>query len=118
MHGPNLIFIDEPITGLGVKDTSVIMTGTLRELVNQDRTVICTMHQPSAEVFALFDTLTLLSKGRLIYMGRADEAAAFFINAPQLQFDIKEYANPADFLFDISGCLMYNKMVSSSFITF
>ena len=111
VHGPNLVLIDEPITGLDVKDAAVIMTGTLRELVNQERTVICTMHQPSAEVFALFDTLVLLSKGRLIYMGKADEATAFFINAPQLQFDIKEYANPADFLFDVSSCIIYNKLV-------
>jgi ABC-type multidrug transport system ATPase subunit len=111
VHGPNLVLIDEPITGLDVKDAAVIMTGTLRELVNQERTVICTMHQPSAEVFALFDTLVLLSKGRLVYMGKAEDATAFFINDPKLQFDIKEYANPADFLFDISACLIYNKMV-------
>jgi hypothetical protein len=97
---------------LDVKDAAVIMTGALRELVNQERTVICTMHQPSAEAFALFDTLVLLSKGRLVYMGKAEEATAFFINDPKLQFDIKEYANPADFLFDISACLIYNKMVT------
>lgn len=88
------------------------MTGTLRELVNQERTVICTMHQPSGPVFALFDTLILLSKGRLIYAGKADEAASFFIESPTLQFDFKEYANPADFLYDISGCLIYNKKVN------
>jgi hypothetical protein len=115
VHGPNLVLIDEPITGLDVKDAAVIMTGTFRELVNQERTVICTMHQPSAEVFALFDTLVLLSKGRLVYMGKADEATAFFINDPKLQFDIKEYANPADFLFDISACMIYNKMVCPLF---
>jgi ABC-type multidrug transport system ATPase subunit len=118
VHGPNLVLIDEPITGLDVKDAAVIMTGTLRELVNQERTVICTMHQPSAEAFALFDTLVLLSKGRLIYMGKAEEATAFFINDPKLQFDIKEYANPADFLFDISACLIYNKMVSLFSLSF
>jgi ABC-type multidrug transport system ATPase subunit len=117
VHGPNLILLDEPITNLPPKDASVIVTGTLRELVNQERTVICSMHQPSGVVFALFDTLALLSKGRLIYMGKADEAASFFIESPTLQFDFKEYANPADFLHDISGCLIYNKKVPSCFFT-
>jgi ABC-type multidrug transport system ATPase subunit len=112
VHGPNLIFLDEPITNLPPKDASVIMTGTLRELVNQERTVICSMHQPSSIVFSLFDTLALLSKGRLIYFGKADEAAAFFIESPTLQFDFQEYANAADFLHDISGCLINNKKVS------
>ncbi len=111
VHGPNLILLDEPITSLPPKDASVIMTGTLRELVNQERTVICTMHQPPAAVFSLFDTLALLSKGRLIYIGKADEAVSFFIESPTLQFDFQEYANPADFLHDISGCLIYNKKV-------
>lgn len=111
VHGPNLIFLDEPITNLPPKDASVIMSGTLRELVNQERTVICSMHQPSGAVFALFDTLALLSKGRLIYLGRAADAASFFIESPTLQFDFKEYANPADFLHDISGCLINNKKV-------
>eukprot|EP00602_Paraphysomonas_sp_CaronLab_P005049 CAMPEP_0185030590 /NCGR_PEP_ID=MMETSP1103-20130426/17564_1 /TAXON_ID=36769 /ORGANISM="Paraphysomonas bandaiensis, Strain Caron Lab Isolate" /LENGTH=1294 /DNA_ID=CAMNT_0027565783 /DNA_START=13 /DNA_END=3894 /DNA_ORIENTATION=- len=109
VHGPELVLIDEPISNLNVKDASIIMTGTLRELVNQERTVIATMHQPSAAVFELFDTLCLLSKGRLIYMGRADEAAAFFLDAPELQFDFSEYANPADFLFDVSGSLIHNR---------
>lgn len=45
VHGPSLIFVDEPITGLGPRDTSIIMTGAFRELVNQDRTVIVTMHE-------------------------------------------------------------------------
>ncbi len=45
VHGPSLLLVDEPITGLGNKDASIIMTGTFRELVNQDRTVIVTLHQ-------------------------------------------------------------------------
>lgn len=48
MHGPSLILVDEPITDLDHKDIPIIMTRTFRELVNQDRTVICTMHQVSA----------------------------------------------------------------------
>mmetsp|Transcript_20657 Transcript_20657/g.29655 ORF Transcript_20657/g.29655 Transcript_20657/m.29655 type:complete len:1397 (+) Transcript_20657:61-4251(+) len=108
VHGPNLIMLDEPITGLDERDASVIMTGAIRELVNQDRTVVATMHQPSAAVFGLCDTLLLLSKGRLVYMGKAQDAVSFFIESPTLQFDCHEYANPADFIYDVSGCLIQN----------
>jgi ABC-type multidrug transport system ATPase subunit len=43
--GPTLVFVDEPTTSLDVRETSIIVTGVLRELVNQDRTVVVTMHQ-------------------------------------------------------------------------
>ena len=45
VHGPNLICMDEPITDLDERDTATIMTGAIRELVNQERTVIATFHQ-------------------------------------------------------------------------
>ena len=111
VHGPTLILVDEPITDLEPKDISIIMSGTLRELVNQDRTVVATMHQPSAEVFELFDTLLLLSYGRLIYRGPASKAMEFFTSSVHLQFDLKEYANPAFFLADIAGGRVADKSV-------
>jgi ABC-type multidrug transport system ATPase subunit len=111
VHGPNFICMDEPITDLDERDTSAIMTGAIRELVNQERTVIATFHQPSAAVFELFDTLAILSKGRLVYMGKATEALSFFIESPALQFTFGDYRNPADFLADVSGCLLQNSQV-------
>ena len=45
VHGPHLIMIDEPITNLNARESSIIMTQAVRELVNQDRTVIITLHQ-------------------------------------------------------------------------
>lgn len=47
---------------------------TLRNLARDGRTVIASIHQPSSEVFELFDTLTLLSSGKLIYFGQASNA--------------------------------------------
>ena len=70
--------------------------------VNADRTVVATMYQPSAEAFRLFDSLMLLSKGRVIYSGRISGATDFFVNSPY-QYFFTNYNNPADFLADISG---------------
>ena len=109
--GPTLIFVDEPTTNLDVRETSIIVTGVLRELVNQDRTVVCTMHQPSAAAFDVVDTLVLLSKGHMIYMGPADKAVKFFVHSPSLSFSMQNYKSAADFLSDVSGCLIRNDQV-------
>ncbi len=50
------------------------MVSTLRNLARDGRTVIASIHQPSSEVFELFDNLTLLSGGRLVYFGEAKAA--------------------------------------------
>jgi hypothetical protein len=63
-------------------------------------------------VFSLFDTLLLLSKGRVIYSGLASKASAFFLeNSPTLALVSGGYTNPADFLADVSGCMIKNKYV-------
>jgi len=108
VHGPNVILMDEPVTGLGLKYTKVIMNNVLKELANQGRTVITTIHQPTSSIFQLYDTLAVLSKGRLVYMGAASEATSFFVESPNLRFSFEGYSNPADFLHDVSGGLIVN----------
>ncbi len=45
VHGPSLIYLDEPITGIeDPNDVSVLMN-VMREMVNQERTVVATVHQ-------------------------------------------------------------------------
>lgn len=44
VHGPSLLLIDEPSTDLDVKDVSTLLM-TFREMVNQDKTVVCAMHK-------------------------------------------------------------------------
>lgn len=106
VQGPSLLLADEPITNLPARDAALIMN-CFRDLVNQEKTVIATMHEPSSEVFSLFDSLVLLSKGRLIYMGAASEAVSFFTEKVNLVS--VGYVNPADFLADVSGCLLKNE---------
>jgi ABC-type multidrug transport system ATPase subunit len=108
VHGPNVVLIDEPITGLGLKYTKIIMNHALRELANQRRTVISTIHQPTSSIFQLYDNVAVLSKGRLVYMGPGDEALSFFIESPNLKFSYEGYSNAAEFLHDISGSLIVN----------
>jgi len=49
VNGSPLLFVDEPLAGLSVKETSVLMK-TFREMVNKDQTVVGTFREPSTEV--------------------------------------------------------------------
>ena len=49
----------------------------------------------------------------MIYMGPADKALPFFLSSPSLTFSMNDYNNAADFLSDVSGCLLRNDKVSA-----
>jgi len=51
---PSIIFMDEPTTGLDARAAAIVMR-TVRKTVNTGRTVVCTIHQPSIEIFESFD---------------------------------------------------------------
>jgi ATP-binding cassette subfamily G (WHITE) protein 2 (SNQ2) len=98
---PNLIFLDEPTSGLDSSIALEVMS-VVRQLSNQNRTCISTIHQPSPEVFALFDMVILLSGGRLIYAGGTDKVIKYF-TSPALGFKYSLLNNAAEFICDISG---------------
>ncbi|KAH7542995.1 hypothetical protein FEM48_Zijuj02G0135000 [Ziziphus jujuba var. spinosa] len=63
---PRLLFLDEPTSGLD-SASAFFVTQTLRGLSRDGRTVIASIHQPSSEVFELFDQLYLLSGGKTFF---------------------------------------------------
>ncbi|GAB4842689.1 ABC transporter G member 11 [Ancistrocladus abbreviatus] len=89
---PRLLFLDEPTSGLD-SASAFFVTQTLRGLSSGGRTVIASIHQPSSEVFELFDRLYLLSGGKTIYFGQASEAYEFFAKAG---FPCPPLRNPSD----------------------
>ncbi|XP_019443467.1 PREDICTED: ABC transporter G family member 11-like [Lupinus angustifolius] len=89
---PRLLFLDEPTSGLD-SASAFFVTQTLRALARDGRTVIASIHQPSSEVFELFDQLYLLSGGKTVYFGQASEAYEFFAQAG---FPCPALRNPSD----------------------
>ncbi|XP_010537533.1 PREDICTED: ABC transporter G family member 11 [Tarenaya hassleriana] len=89
---PRLLFLDEPTSGLD-SASAFFVTQTLRGLSRDGRTVIASIHQPSSEVFELFDRLYLLSGGKTVYFGHASEAYEFFAQAG---FPCPALRNPSD----------------------
>lgn len=74
----------------------------VRNLANQNRTVICTIHQPSPLTFMLFDKLLLLASGRVIYFGPSRDIVNYFATSPY-KFPYKTGSNPADYLIAVGG---------------
>lgn len=59
---PSIVFMDEPTSGLDARAAGVVMDA-VRATVDTGRTVVCTIHQPSVDIFQAFDELLLLKPG-------------------------------------------------------
>lgn len=55
---PSIIFMDEPTSGLDARAAAIVMR-TVRNTVDTGRTVVCTIHQPSIDIFESFDEVQL-----------------------------------------------------------
>jgi energy-coupling factor transporter ATP-binding protein EcfA2 len=94
---PNLIFLDEPTTGLDSFTATSVME-TLKELSKQGRTIIQTIHQPNSDIFEMFDRLMLMAKGRIIYFNEARLAVDHFA---AIGYKCPELSNPSDYFMSI-----------------
>ncbi|XP_058077453.1 ABC transporter G family member 15-like [Magnolia sinica] len=92
LTGPRLLFLDEPTSGLDSASAFFVIQ-TLRNMAHDGRTIISSIHQPSSEVFELFDDLVLLSGGETVYFGDAKLAIQFFAEAG---FPCPSKRNPSD----------------------
>lgn len=66
----------------------------LKNLTAKEKTIILTIHQPSSEIFCLFDKLLLMANGRIAFHGKPNEAYDFFAS---LDAPCPTNYNPADF---------------------
>lgn len=93
LTNPSLLFVDEPTSGLDsfMAETVVLQ---LQQLARGGRTVIATIHQPSSDLFGLFDQLYLLSEGSPVFHGKAVDAVPYFAS---LGFQCPTFTNPSDY---------------------
>jgi len=87
---PGILFLDEPTTGLDASTARSVMKLLYEyaiglsvllvyneyysfRLSKQDRVIIASIHQPRYSIYKLFDTVTILSKGSLVYHGLAGD---------------------------------------------
>ncbi|EEY60560.1 ATP-binding Cassette (ABC) Superfamily [Phytophthora infestans T30-4] len=111
---PSVLFLDEPTSGLDARAAKALMDG-VRKVADSGRTVICTIHQPSTEVFLLFDTLLLLQRGgETVYFGELGRNCETLVNyfqglgLPRNTPAFKPGDNPATWMLDVIGAATKN----------
>eukprot|EP00659_Diplonema_papillatum_P013022 gene13022-20083_t len=93
VSAPSLIFLDEPTSHLDAYSAYTLVKH-LRQLAHAGSTIVCTIHQPSSEVFDMFDKVMLLARGKCVYNGPVKDVVSHFAFAG---LRCKENYNPADF---------------------
>ena len=124
---PSVLYVDEPTSGLSSRDSENIMD-LLKELSLKGKLIFVVIHQPSSDIFKMFDKLKILDVGGYpIYYGNPVDAVSYFktlvqhVNAeesecwncgnvnPELIFNIIESK-----VLDEYGNLTFNRKTSPS----
>jgi len=80
---PAVLFMDEPTSGLSSRDSENILD-LIKELTLKGKLVFAVIHQPSSEIFKMFDKLLILDQGGyLIYEGEPIESLIYFKSSIQ-----------------------------------
>ncbi|CAD6230904.1 unnamed protein product [Miscanthus lutarioriparius] len=101
----SVIFMDEPTSGLDARAAAIVMR-TVRNTVDTGRTVVCTIHQPSIDIFESFDELFLMKQGgEEIYVGplghHSSELIKYFEGIEGVK-KIKDGYNPATWMLEVT----------------
>ncbi|XP_053111447.1 broad substrate specificity ATP-binding cassette transporter ABCG2-like isoform X2 [Hemicordylus capensis] len=94
---PAILFLDEPTTGLDASTANAVLL-LLKRMSRQGKTIIFSIHQPRYSIYRLFDNLTLLAAGQMLYHGPTQDALEYF---KSIGYECEPYNNPADFFLDV-----------------
>ncbi|XVE73519.1 hypothetical protein DITRI_Ditri11bG0124800 [Diplodiscus trichospermus] len=105
VSNPSIIFMDEPTSGLDARAAAIVMR-VVKNIVNTKRTIVCTIHQPSIDIFEAFDELILMKRGgQMIYSGELGQQSSrlieYFEGIPGVP-KIKENHNPATWMLEVT----------------
>ncbi|KAG8375511.1 hypothetical protein BUALT_Bualt10G0107400 [Buddleja alternifolia] len=110
---PSIVFMDEPTSGLDARSAAIVMRA-VRNIVDTGRTIVCTIHQPSIDIFESFDELLLMKQGgQLIYAGplgnRSCKLIQYFEAIQGIQ-KIRPGYNPAAWILEVTSPAEENRL--------
>nr|AAL68329.1 RE70153p [Drosophila melanogaster] len=97
VDNPNIFFLDEPTSGLD-EVTAAQCIRLLQAMAYEGRTIVCTIHQPSATIYNYFDSIYVLAKGQCVYQG-SPRATIPFLRLAQL--DCPRHYSPSDYIIEL-----------------
>ena len=114
LREPSILFVDEPTSGLSSNDSENVMD-LLRELVLKGKLIFVVIHQPSSDIYKMFDKMIILDTGGyLIYYGNPVEAVMYFkridaqVNSDQGECPVCGNVNP-ELIFNIIEARVVNE---------
>lgn len=93
VDNPPVLFLDEPTSGLD-DASSWMCVELLKRLAMGGRTVICSIHTPSAKIFEMFDTVYVVANGQCVYSGEGQYIVSYL---ESVGLRCPKTYNPADF---------------------
>ncbi|XP_057500295.1 ABC transporter G family member 32-like [Actinidia eriantha] len=110
---PSIVFMDEPTSGLDARSAAIVMR-TVRNIVNTGRTIVCTIHQPSIDIFESFDELLFMKRGgEVIYagpLGPKSYKLIEYFEAVEGVPKIRPGYNPAAWMLDVTSSAEENRL--------
>ncbi|WIA12817.1 hypothetical protein OEZ85_006447 [Tetradesmus obliquus] len=100
MSTPCIVFLDEPTSGLDSFAALSVMS-YMRSMAGSGQTVVSSIHQPRAAIWALFDAVTLLSMGRLMFYGPREEMSPWFSEGCGYPYDPRMHGLVSDWGMDL-----------------
>jgi ABC-type multidrug transport system ATPase subunit/ABC-type multidrug transport system permease subunit len=94
LPNPDVVFLDEPTTGLD-SYTALELIRLVKHISNSGKTVICVIHQPSSEIYDVFDDVVFMCKGKIVYHGPVTKVVEYFSSRG---FVCPDDYNPADYV--------------------
>jgi len=106
---PSILFLDEPTSGLSSKDSENVLD-LLRELSFKGKLIFVVIHQPSSDVYKMFDKIVLLDTGGYqVYYGNPVEAVSYF---KKIDHQINSEAGECTFCGTVNPETMFNVIES------